>query len=122
MHSLTAGVQNPPKPRLLMQLRDCIRTKHYALSTEKVYVHWVRTFIRFHGIRHSIEMGAGEVEAFLTHLAVERKVSESTHNQALSALLFLYREVLRVDLPWLNEIGRPQTPRRLPEEIGRAHV
>ena len=62
-------------------------------------------------------MGAREVEAFLTHLAVERKVSASTHNQALSALLFLYREVLRVDLPWLNEIGRPQTPRRLPEVL-----
>ena len=91
MNSLTAGAQHPPKPRLLLQLRDCIRTKHYAVSTEKVYVHWVRTFIRFHGIRHPIEMGAPEVEAFLTYLAVERKVSASTHNQALSALLFLYR-------------------------------
>ena len=117
MNSLTASAPNPPKPRLLTQLRDCIRTKHYALSTEKVYVHWVRTFIRFHAIRHPIEMGAREVEAFLTHLAVERKVSASTHNQALSALLFLYRDVLRVDLPWLNEIGRPQTPRRLPEVL-----
>ena len=117
MNSLTAGAQNPPKPRLLIQLRDCIRTKHYALSTEKVYLHWVRTFIRFHGTRHPLELGAPEVEAFLTHLAVERKVSASTHNQALSALLFLYREVLRVDLPWLNEIGRPQTARRLPEVL-----
>ena len=117
MTSLTAGAPNLPKPRLLIQLRDCIRTKHYALSTEKVYVHWVRTFIRFHGIRHPIEMSAREVEAFLTHLAVERKVSASTHNQALSALLFLYRDVLRIDLPWLNEIGRPQTPRRLPEVL-----
>ena len=117
MNSLTAGAPNLPKPRLLIQLRDCIRTRHYALSTEKVYVHWVRTFIRFHGIRHPLEMGAREVEVFLTYLAVERKVSASTHNQALSALLFLYREVLRVDLPWLNEIGRPQTARRLPEVL-----
>ena len=117
MNSLTAGAPNLPKPRLLIQLRDCIRTKHYALSTEKVYVHWVRTFIRFHGVRHPLEMGAREVEAFLTYLAVERKVSVSTHNQALSALLFLYREVLRVDLPWLNEIGRPQTARRLPDVL-----
>ena len=115
MNSVSA--QNLPKPRLLIQLRDCIRMRHYALSTEKVYLHWVRTFIRLHGIRHPAEMGAREVEAFLTYLAVERKVSASTHNQALSALLFLYREVLRVDLPWLNEIGRPQTARRLPEVL-----
>ena len=117
MNSITASAQNLPKPRLLTQLRDCIRTKHYALSTEKVYMHWVRTFIRFHGIRHPVEMGAREVEAFLTYLAVERKVAASTHNQALSALLFLYRDVLRVDLPWLNDIGRPQTARRLPEVL-----
>ena len=117
MNSKSAIAQIPPKPRLLTQLRDCIRTKHYALSTEKVYVHWVRSFIRFHGIRHPLEMGAGEVEAYLTHLAVERKVSASTHNQALSALLFLYCDALRVDLPWLNEIGRPQTARRLPEVL-----
>ena len=93
MDSINTSAQFSPKPRLLIQLRDCIRTRHYALSTEKVYVHWVRTFIRFHGIRHPLEMGAPEVEA-LTYLAVERKVSASTHNQALSALLFLYREVL----------------------------
>ena len=99
MNSLNASAPNPPKPRLLAQLRDRIRTKHYALSTEKVYVHWVRTFIRFHGIRHPLELGTRDVEAFLTHLAVERKVSASTHNQALSALLFLYRDVLRIDLP-----------------------
>ena len=78
MNSLSASAQNLPKPRLLTQLRDCIRTKHYALSTEKVYVHWARTFIRFHGIQHPVEMGAQEVEAFLTYLAVERKVSAST--------------------------------------------
>ena len=117
MNSLSSSAQSLSKPRLLTQLREAIRTRHYALSTKKVYVHWVRTFIRFHGIRHPIEMGAREVEAFLTYLAVERKVSASTHNQALSALLFLYRDVLRVDLPWLNEIGRPQTARRLPEVL-----
>ena len=101
--------KNPVKPRLLNQLRDRIRTKHCALSTEKIYSHWVH------------EMGAVELSAFLTYLAVERKVSASTHNQALSALLFLYLDVLHVDLRWPNEIRRPQTPRWLSKALTADH-
>jgi integron integrase len=109
-------------PRLLDRVRERIRGLHYSLRTEEVYVYWCRAFIRFHGLRHPAEMGAPEVEAFLTHLAVQRHVSPSTHNQALSALLFLYSKVLGVNLPWLNEIGRPQVRRRLPVVLTREEV
>lgn len=105
--------QDPP-PRLLTQLRERLRTKHYSLRTEHVYVHWVRRFIIFHEKRHPVDMGAGEVTAFLNHLAVEREVAASTQNQAKSALLFLYQEVLGVDLPWLKEVVTAKTARRLP--------
>ena len=84
-------------PKLLDRLRDKLRTKHLARSTERAYVAWARRFILFHGKRHPQEMGASEVEAFLTHLAVERNVAASTQNQALAALLFLYRHVLEQD-------------------------
>jgi integron integrase len=117
MHSLTDDHEKPAKPRLLTQVRERIRLHHFALSTEKVYVHWIRFFIRFHGLRHPETMGRMEVEAFLTHLASERNVAASTHRQALSALLFLYREVLGIELPWMMEIGRPKTPQRLPEVL-----
>ena len=100
--------------RLLDQLRERLRYKHYSLRTEQVYVYWVRFFIRWNGLRHPKEMGVAEVERFLTYLATERRVSASTHKQALSALLFLYREVLDVNLPWMQEIGRPQTKKRIP--------
>jgi len=100
--------------RLLDQLRERIRYKHYSLSTEKTYVQWVRAFVHFHKLRHPREMGKPEVEAFLIWLAAERRVSASTHRQALSALLFLFGEVLDIDLPWLDEIGRPRQVRRLP--------
>lgn len=86
-------------PRLLDLLRERIRYKHYSLRTEQAYVHWVRAFIRQQGMRHPRDMGAAEVEQFLCWLANERNVAPSTHNQALSALLFLYREVLDVDFP-----------------------
>jgi hypothetical protein len=85
--------------RLLDQLRERIRYCHYSIRTEEAYVYWVRAFVRFSGLRHPRELGAPEVEAFLTHLTTARHVSVSTHKQALSALLFLYREVLSVDLP-----------------------
>jgi integrase len=101
-------------PRLLDQLRESIRYKHYSMRTEDAYVYWVRWYIRFHGLRHPRDMGAPEVGAFLRFLANERKVSASTHNVALSALLYLYREVLNIELPWLEEIGRPKKSRRLP--------
>ena len=108
--------------RLLDQLRERIRYKHYSLSTEKTYVHWVRAFVHFHKLRHPREMGKSEVEAFLTWLAAERQVSASTHRQALSALLFLYGEVLRVELPWLDEIGRPREVKRLPVVLSADEV
>ena len=106
----------PSKPilqstRLLDQVRERIRYLHYSLATEKIYLYWVRFFVLWRGrtarMTHPRDMGAKEVESFLTMLAVERKVSASTHNQALNALLLLYREVLNIDLPWLTKINRP---------------
>ncbi len=119
MNSLTA---EPGKPRLLTQVRDRVRFHHYALSTEKAYLHWIRFFIRFHSLRHPETMGSAEVEAFLTYLASERNVSASTHRQALSAILFLYKEVLRIELPWMQDIGRPRTQQRLPEVLTVSEV
>lgn len=115
---------NPPLQsiRLLDQVRERIRYLHYSLSTKKLYVYWVRFFIRWHGLKHPRDMGAKEVEDFLTMLATERKVSASTHNQALSALLFLYREVLGVNLPWLDNINRPTRTRRIPSVLTKDEV
>ncbi len=115
---------NPPlqSVRLLDQLRERIRYLHYSLSTEKLYLYWVRFFVRWHGLKHPRDMGAKEVEDFLTMLATERKVSASTHNQALSALLFLYREVLGVNLPWLDNINRPTRARRIPSVLTKDEV
>jgi integron integrase len=101
-------------PRLLDQLRDRIRLKHYSIRTEEAYADWVRRFILYHGKRHPKEMGRGEVEAFLTHLAVVGKVAASTQNQAKSALLFLYKEVLAQELPWLDNVESAKRPQRLP--------
>ena len=116
------AAHNPP--RLLDQVREAIRLRHYSIRTEQAYTDWIKRFILFHGKRHPREMGAAEVERFLTHLAVEGRVAASTQNQALSALLFLYREVLKVDLPWLGEMTRAKRPGRLPvvltvEEVRR---
>ena len=112
----TATAPLPPlrSVKVLDQLRERIRYLHYSLRTEQAYVHWVRAFIRFHGVRHPATLGSSEVEAFLSWLANERKVSISTHRQALAALLFFYGKVLCTDLPWLQEIGRPRPSRRLP--------
>ncbi|MHB1301622.1 MAG: integron integrase [Burkholderiales bacterium] len=104
--------EHPPK--LLDLVRDRIRAKHYSFRTEESYVGWIKRFIFFHGKRHPREMGAKEVEAFLSHLAVGRKVSASTQNQAKSALLFLYKEVLEIKLPWLENITQAKIPQRLP--------
>jgi integron integrase len=101
-------------PRLLDLVRDAIRRRHYSLRTEESYVHWIKRFIYFSGRRHPGELGAPEVTAFLNHLARERSVAASTQNQALSALLFLYREALGTPLPWLDELERAQRPARLP--------
>lgn len=101
-------------PRLLDRVRAEIRLRHYSLRTEQSYVDWARRFILFHHKRHPSEMGAIEIKDFLSHLAVDRGVSASTQNQAKSALLFLYREVLKVELPWLDEIVVAKSAKRLP--------
>lgn len=102
------------KPKLLDQVRNLIRVKHYSIRTEEAYVNWIRRFILFHNKRHPNEMGEPEVSQFLTHLAVKGKVSASTQNQALSAVLFLYREVLKKDIGWLDDVERAKRPQRLP--------
>ena len=109
-------------PRLLDQVRDQIRLKHYSLRTEQSYCDWVKRFILFHGNRHPAELGAAEVEAFLTHLAVQGRVAASTQNQAKSALLFLYREVLKLELPWLANVEQAKAPARLPVVLTAAEV
>jgi integron integrase len=119
--TLFMQTQNTPS-KLLDQVRERIRVKHYSIRTEKQYMHWIKRFILYHGERHPQEMGMAEVEAFLTHLAVEEKVSASTQNQALSSLLFLYKEVLLIDLPWLNNVARARQPQRLPNVLTRTEV
>ncbi|SDI31401.1 integron integrase [Pseudomonas benzenivorans] len=110
------------KPKLLDQVRQQIRLRNYSIRTETVYAEWVKRYIRFHRYRHPAEMGAPEIEAFLTHLAVNRNVAGSTQNQALAALLFLYKEVLKVELPWLEGIVRAKKPRHLPVVLTREEV
>jgi integron integrase len=112
----------PAKPRLLDRVREAIHARHYSRRTEKAYVAWVRRFILFHGKRHPAEMGAPEITRFLNFLAVDRSVAASTQNQALSALLFLYREVLDQDLPWLDDLVRARRPPRLPVVLTRDEV
>lgn len=119
-NSQNASSASPPK--LLDRVRDEIRTRHLSLRTEQAYVHWIKRFVLFHGKRHPREMGGPEVGAFLTHLAVDGQVAASTQNQALAALLFLYREVLRVELPWLGEVTRAKRPSRLPTVLTRSEV
>lgn len=114
MGETVAGGAGSHKPKLLEQVRDKLRRHHYSLRTEEAYLGWIRRFILFHRKRHPKEMGAAEVEEFLTHLAVEGNVAASTQNQALGALLFLYRKVLEVELPWLQNVERAKKPQRLP--------
>jgi integron integrase len=116
--------QLPPlqAPRLLDQVRERVRYLHYSIRTKQAYVHWVRAFVRFHHMRHPREMGQPEVEAFLSWLAAGRQVTVSTHRQALSALLFLFQKVFGQDLPWMQSIGRPHRPPRLPVVLSVAEV
>jgi len=102
------------KPKLLEEVRGVLRFKHYSIRTEESYVEWIRRFILFHGKKHPGDMGEREITAFLTHLAVNRHVAASTQNQALSALLFLYKEVLKQDIGWLENVERVSRPPRLP--------
>ena len=120
----TGTVPLPPLKavKVLDRLRERVRYLHYSIRTEEAYVYWVRAFIRFHGLRHPSTLGATKVEGFLSWLAGSRRVSSSTHRQALSALLFFYGRVLDVDLPWMKEIGRPRTHRRLPVVLSRGEV
>ena len=108
--------QSPPAPGV-----DARRPalQRYGIRTEQSYLDWVKRFIRFHGKRHPKEMGAGEVRAFLTHLAVEGNVAASTQNQALNALLFLYSHVLQLDLPYLQDVERARRPKKLPVVLTR---
>lgn len=115
-------VTDKPSPKLLDQVRGKIRLKHYSIRTEQAYLDWIKRFILFHGKRHPKDMGPQDVEAFLTHLAVQGKVAASTQNQAKSALLFLYKEVLGIDLPWLDNVERAKAPRRLPVVLTREEV
>ena len=110
------------KKRLLDRVRNSIRSRHYSLRTEQSYSHWIRRFILFHGKRHPDEMGEKEISQFLTDLAVNRKVSASTQNQALSALLFLYKQVLDQKLDWLDDVVRAKRPRRLPVVLTQSEV
>jgi len=112
----------PARQRLLERLRHAVIARHYSRRTGKAYVLWVRRFILFHRRRHPEEMGASEVSAFLTHLAVRDRVSASTQNQALNAILFLYRHVLKIDLPWLDEVVRAKHSRRLPVVLSREEL
>ncbi len=107
-------VAQPQKPKLLDQVRYRCRVRHLARSTEDAYVGWIRRYILFHDKRHPLEMGKEEVEAFLTHLAVDGHVAASTQNQALSSLLLLYREVLQKEFGWLDDVVRAKKPKRLP--------
>ncbi len=112
----TSTIFLPPlrSVKVLDQLRERLRYQHYSIRTEQAYVHWVRAFIRFHGLVHPLQLDGGAVEAFLSWLASERGVSSSTHRQASAALLTFYGKVLGVDLPWMKDIGRPRHTRRLP--------
>jgi integron integrase len=112
----------PAGPRLLDQVRERLRVKHYSIRTEEQYVSWIRRYVLFHGKRHPREMGPREVEGFLTHLAVAGSVSASTQNQAKAALLFLYGEVLGVELGWLEGVTTAKSARRLPVVLTEEEV
>jgi len=107
---------------VLDPVRARIRVKHYSVRTEQAYVEWIKRYVWFHGKRHPSSLGADDVEAFLSHLASDRDVAAATQNQAKSALLFLYREVLGVELPWLDGVVRAKAPSRLPVVLTHAEV
>jgi site-specific recombinase XerD len=112
----------PQQSRLIPRLREAMRARRYSLKTEKAYMHWVRRYIFFHKLRHPKDMGPVEVTAFLNHLANERRVSASTQNQALAALLFVYRHLLQVELPWLDGLVRAKASKRLPTVLTQNEV
>lgn len=117
-----AGLMSQTKPKLLDRLRAEIRKKHYSYRTEQTYVLWVKQFIRFHRNQHPLQLGKREIEAFLSHLAVDRKVSASTQNQAMSALLFLYRQVLEQEPEWLTNVVRAKSSQKVPVVLSPAET
>jgi integrase len=119
---MSLASKDPAEPRLLDQVREVIRLRHYSIRTEQAYLQWITRFILFHRKRHPSEMGAAEVTAFLTDLAIRRNVAASTQNQALHAILFLYRSVLKIKLPWLDEVQRAKKPQHLPVVFTREEV
>ena len=114
--------QMTTEPRLLDQVRQLIRIRHYSIRTEETYVQWIRRYIVFHGKRHPKDMGSEELTQFLSDLAIRGKVSASTQNQALNAILFLYRDVLQIQLPWLENVQRAKKPQHLPVVLTRNEV
>lgn len=123
MSSVVSEPPSPDKPKkLLEQMRDVMRLKHYSLRTERTYCDWVERFIRFHGKRHPRQLGNAEVTEFLTHLARDGDVAASTQNQALSALLFLYKQVLKEEIGWLDGVERAKKPLRVPVVLSRDEV
>lgn len=110
------------EPRLLDRVRELIRIKHYSIRTEEAYLQWIRRYIRFHGRRHPRELGADELRSFLSDLAIRRNVSAPTQNQALNAILFLYRNALGIQLPWIEDVQRAKKPQRLPVVLTRDEV
>jgi integron integrase len=119
--TIESGISSS-KPKLLDQVRDVIRRKHYSFRTEQIYIDWIRRFILFQGKRHPSEMAEAEVTQFLTYLARDGKVAASTQNQALSALLFLYKEVLRREIGWLDQVERAKRPAHLPVVLTKEEV
>jgi integron integrase len=122
MPPIVASSRFPNKPKLLDQVRDVIRRKHYSIRTEQAYIDWIKRFIIYHNKRHPAEMAEEEVARFLTHLARDRDVAPSTQNQALSALLFLYKEVLKHEIGWLEKVERAKKPPKLPVVLSRPEV
>lgn len=110
------------KSRLLEEVRSAIRTRHYSIRTEKTYILWIKRFILFHGKRHPVDMGEPEITAFLTHLAVKKHVAASTHNQALSTILFLYQAIMGRDLEWLDDVVRAKRPVHIPTVLTRDEI
>lgn len=119
---MSNSFEHPAGPRLLDRVREIIRIKHYSIRTEQAYVQWIRRYIIFHGRKHPTSLGSEELTAFLSDLAVRGKVSAATQNQALNAVLFLYRDVLKIDLPWVDEVQRAKRSTHLPVVLTRREV
>lgn len=122
MAAMIASFPARNKPKLLDQVRDVLRRRHYSIRTEQSYVDWIKRFILYHHKRHPNQMAEEEVAQFLTHLARDRNVAASTQNQALSALLFLYKDVLKHEIGWLEKVERAKKPARLPVVLSRAEL